>query len=104
MAIKLLVAGSLEDHAVLKYAFASTTPDASIEVGSDGYRAVELVHRLPPDLIVVDPGLPGELTGTELVSQLKAAGTAPVVCWTARPDVDEATELLRAGATGYLLK
>ena len=104
MAIKLLVAGSLEDHAVLKYAFASTMPDASIEVGSDGYRAVELVQRLHPDLVVVDPALPGELTGTELVAQLKAAGTAPVICWTARPDVDEATEFLRAGASGYLLK
>src|SRR5919109_306827 len=57
MAIKLVVAGSLEDHAVLKYALSSMMPDAQVEVGADGYRALELVHRSHPDLVVVDPAV-----------------------------------------------
>jgi signal transduction histidine kinase len=39
------------------------------------------------------------------VQQLKeAAPRSAVLCWTGHPDVDVATELLRAGASAYLLK
>src|ERR1700726_4608550 len=99
MAIKLVVAGSLEDHAVLKYALSSMMPDAQIEVGADGYRALELARRTRPDLVVMDPEVPGGLTGAELVSRLKEALPAiPVLCWAGAPDIDQASELLRAGA------
>jgi signal transduction histidine kinase len=105
MGIKVVVAGSLEDHAVLQYALATSMPDSQIEVGTDGYRAVELARRAHPDLIVADPAVRGGLSGFELISKLKeAAPSSPVLCWTARGDVDEATELLRAGASAYLLK
>jgi signal transduction histidine kinase len=104
MGIRLVVAGSLEDHAVLKYALSSMMPDAQVEVGTDGYRALELAHRMQPNIVVVDPAVP-ELSGAELISRLKEVATeTAVVCWTNRADVDEATELLRAGASGYLLK
>src|SRR2546423_1284398 len=105
MGINVVVAGSLEDHAVLQYALATAMPDVGIEVGTDGYRAVELTRRVHPDLVVADPAVPGGLSGFELVSKLKeAAGAAPVLCWTASGDVEEAAELLRAGASAYLLK
>ncbi|MFN2543476.1 MAG: ATP-binding protein [Actinomycetota bacterium] len=104
MAINVVVAGSLEDHAVLKYAL-SSAGQARVEVGTDGYRVLELAARMHPDVVVVDPAIPGDPTGETLVSRLKAAHpTMPVICWTARPDVDEASALLRAGATAYLLK
>jgi signal transduction histidine kinase len=104
MAIKLVVAGSLEDHAVLQYALSSNMPDAQVEVGADGYRALELARRMHPDVVVVDPSVPG-LSGVELVSRIREAlpGKA-IVCWSSRPDVDEASELVRAGASAYLLK
>ena len=51
MGIRVVVAGSLEDHAVLQYALATAMPDVQIEVGADGYRAVELVRRIHPDLV-----------------------------------------------------
>jgi signal transduction histidine kinase len=105
MAVKLVVAGSLEDHAVLKYALASAMPDAHVEVGTDGYRALELVARTHPDAVILDPALPGEPAGPDLVARIKAiAPTAPVLCWTATPDVEAATQLLQAGASAYLLK
>ena len=104
MAVKLVVAGSLEDHAVLKYALSATMSDAEIEVGTDGFRAVELARRSHPDLVVADPHLPG-MPGPELVARLKeAAPQSAVLCWTAKPDVDEAAELLRLGASAYLSK
>src|SRR5437867_10942343 len=104
MGIKMVVAGSLEDHAVLKYALSSMMPDAQVEAGTDGYRALELALRTHPDLIVVDPTVP-EISGPELIAKLReAAPDAAIVCWTGHADVDQATELLRAGASGYLLK
>src|SRR5437588_2964985 len=104
MGIKLVVAGSLEDHAVLKYALSSMMPDALVEVGGDGYRALELAHRTHPDIVVIDPAVP-ELGGADLVSRLReAVPDSAVMCWTGHADVDEATDLLRAGASAYLLK
>ena len=104
MGIRLVIAGSLEDHAVLQYALSSTMPDAQVEVGTDGYRTVELARRLP-DLVVIDPAVSGGLAGVELVTKLKEAAPAvPIVCWTGKPDADQASELLRSGAAGYLLK
>src|SRR5919198_6380002 len=104
MGIRLVIAGTLEDHAVLKYSLASAAADAEVEVGSDGYRALELARRAHPNVVVVDPAVP-ELSGPELVSRLReSAPGAAVICWSAHADVDEAVELLRAGASAYLLK
>jgi signal transduction histidine kinase len=104
MGIRLVIAGTLEDHAVLKYSLASVAADAEVEVGSDGYRAVELARRIHATVVIVDPMVPG-LSGPELVAKLReTVPEAAVICWTAQADVEEAVELLRAGACAYLLK
>src|SRR5213080_2173348 len=104
MGIKVVVAGSLEDHAVVKYALSSTMPDAAVEVAADGFRALELARRSRPNVVVLDPGM-SSLAGADLVARLRhEAPDSPVVCWTGRPDIDEATDVILAGASGYLLK
>ncbi|HMC05365.1 MAG TPA: hybrid sensor histidine kinase/response regulator [Actinomycetota bacterium] len=104
MAIKILVGGSLEDHAVVKYALSSTMPDAVVEVAADGFRTLELARRTRPDLVVLDPAV-SPISGPQLVARLREEAPATVVvCWTAEGDVEEATELLLAGSAGYLLK
>ena len=104
MATKILVGGSLEDHAVVKYALSSTMPDAVVEVAADGFRTLELARRTRPDLVVLDPAV-SPISGPQLVARLREEAPATVVvCWTAEGDVEEATELLLAGSAGYLLK
>src|SRR2546423_47885 len=104
MPLTLVFAGSAEDGAVLEQALASAMTDTRIHVAIDAYHAIELAQRIRPEAMVIDPAVPG-LTPLELLSRLKeTVPGSPVLCWTARPDVDEASELLRAGAGAYLLK
>ena len=104
MPLTLVFAGSAEDGAVLEQALASAMTDTRIHVAIDAYHAIELAQRIRPQAMVIDPAVPG-LTPIELLSRLKeTVPGSPVLCWTARPDVDEASELLRAGAGAYLLK
>ena len=64
MATRVLLCDSSEGIALLEYALIRTPPDVEIEVGTDGYRAVELAARTKPDVIVVEVALPG-LSGAD---------------------------------------
>jgi signal transduction histidine kinase len=104
MAIKVVVGGSLEDHALVRYALSAGMLQTAVDAGTDGFRTLELTGRVRPDVVLVDPSIPS-LSGPQLVARLRRESPAsPVVCWTARPDLEEAVELLLAGAAGYLLK
>ena len=77
----------------------SSMPTA-LQTASTKARATDRQHRS-----LGRESVSGGLSGFELVSRLKeAASSSPVLCWTSRGDVEEATELLRAGASAYLLK
>ncbi|MBI4260399.1 MAG: response regulator [Actinobacteria bacterium] len=104
MATKVLLCDAAEGIAQLEYALIRSPGDAEIEVGTDGYRAVELAARTRPDVVVVEVALPG-LSGSELIRRILTAhpGTR-VVCWTNLATPDGVAEMLRAGAVGYLLK
>ncbi len=70
----------------------------------DGWALLEAAERLKPDVIVVDVSMP-LLNGIEAVRRLKKAGLrAKVVMLSMHGDVEVATEALRAGASGYVLK
>ncbi len=78
-----------------------------LEAGRDGVDAVERVRRAPPDLILVDAGLPG-IDGAEVCRRLKAEPSTrrvPVILLTtgelSLADVHPQTGL---GADGYILK
>ena len=57
----------------------------------------------PPDVIVLDLGLP-DLDGTELLKMLRAVSAVPVIVATARDDEGEIVEVLNAGADDYVVK
>ena len=104
MAITLLLSSTPPEIAVLENALSRTGWDALTEASTDGYLSVELAVRARPDVIVTDPAMP-RLSGPELVGRLRAvAPTTPIVCWAASAASEEAAELIRAGANGYLLK
>ena len=70
----------------------------------DGAELVAASKRLRPDVIVTDLSMPG-LDGFEALQQLKEAGVdSPVIFLTMHGDPETATEALRVGASGFVLK
>jgi two-component system KDP operon response regulator KdpE len=65
--------------------------------------ALQLVVDSPPDLVILDLGLP-DLDGYEALRMLRAISTVPVVVATARDDEAVIVRVLDAGADDYLVK
>jgi len=71
---------------------------------ADGESAVALVHTFKPDIVVMDVHLP-VLSGLEATRRIRAADPhVHVLVLTAYDDDQYVVALLRAGASGYLLK
>ena len=64
---------------------------------------LEAVVGDPPDVIVLDLGLP-DLDGLALLSMLRSVSAMPVIVATAREDEAEIVRTLQAGADDYLVK
>ena len=70
----------------------------------DGAEAVELVERLPPDVVLMDIRMPG-MDGIEATRRIAASGSAPRVVVLTTYDLDVYVfAAVRAGASGFLLK
>jgi len=65
--------------------------------------ALQIVIDSPPDLVILDLGLP-DLDGYEALRMLRAISQVPVVVATARDDEAEIVKVLDAGADDYLVK
>jgi AmiR/NasT family two-component response regulator len=70
----------------------------------DGERAVALAKQLQPDLILMDVGLTGSLSGIEAARQILQEQTVPIIALTAYSDDTHYTAALEAGVCGYLVK
>ena len=95
-----------DDHAIVAEGLASLLHGEFALVGTvaDGAQLVEAARRLRPDLIVTDLAMPG-LNGLDALRQLKADGLAArVVVLTMHADAHVAAEVLRAGASGFVVK
>jgi DNA-binding NarL/FixJ family response regulator len=95
-----------DDHAMLVEGLRRLLQPEFDFVGAvgDGRALLEAVERLKPDVIVVDVSMP-LLNGIEAVRRLKKFNSGPkVIFLSMHGDVEVATEALRAGASGYVLK
>ena len=99
-----------DDQALIRTGFATiidAQPDLeAVGECGDGKTAVDLVHRLEPDVVVMDVRMP-VLDGIEATRLVAGAGVArPVkVLVVTTFNLDEYVyEALRAGASGFLLK
>ena len=98
----------VDDHTVVRHGLRRIlASDEQIEIvgeAGDGRTAVELAHRLAPDVVVMDVALP-ELNGIEATRQLtKRAPNVHVLMLTMHADDVYVRQSLKAGARGYLLK
>jgi DNA-binding response OmpR family regulator len=66
----------------------------------DGIREVS---QYPPELIVLDLGLP-DLDGGQALKMMRTVTTAPVIVATARDEEAEIIRLLNDGADDYMVK
>ncbi len=72
----------------------------------NGDDAIELVHKINPDLILLDVMMPG-LSGFEVCRQLKQNGktkSIPIVMVTALREKEHRLEAMQAGADDFLSK
>lgn len=95
-----------DDHTVVAQGLASLLREEFELVGivGDGEALLDTAQRLQPDVIVADMAMP-VMDGLEALHRLKAVRLdAKVIFLTMHADAQLATEALRAGASGYVLK
>ena len=70
---------------------------------ADGRSAVALGRTDPPDLVILDLGLP-DLSGVEVLRQLRSWSQVPVIVLSARDGSEDKVEALDVGADDYVTK
>ncbi|MEL6893857.1 MAG: response regulator transcription factor [Actinomycetota bacterium] len=76
----------------------------SVAPAPSAEEALKIVEVQPPDLAILDIGLPG-MSGIELCERLRARGSVlPILVLSARDAVTDRVEGLEAGADDYLVK
>jgi DNA-binding NarL/FixJ family response regulator len=97
-----------DDHRILRQglrSLLSAQPDFEIIAeAEDGRMAVELTESLNPHVVVMDIGMP-DLNGIEATRQIMdRVPSVRVIALSAYADRRLISEILKAGASGYLLK
>jgi DNA-binding NarL/FixJ family response regulator len=105
MSIKVLLA---DDHEIVREglrALIEKQPNMEVVAEAEnGRTAVELAKKLSPDVIIMDVAMP-DLNGIEATRQIVAkAPSIKVIALSMHSDRRFVVEMLRAGASGYLLK
>jgi two-component system, OmpR family, KDP operon response regulator KdpE len=74
-----------------------------VHVAATGAEALEVAARYPPDLVILDLGLP-DLDGVEVIYGLRGWTRAPIIVLSGRADSTDKVEALDAGADDYITK
>ena len=103
--MRILIA---DDHAVIREALRGLISQRAdwqlCGEARNGREAVELAKSLRPDIVVLDLSMP-ELNGLEATRQIrKLLPKAEVLAFTMHDTEDLVTQVIAAGARGYLLK
>jgi DNA-binding NarL/FixJ family response regulator len=96
-----------DDHTIVTDGLSRILREAGFEVVGavrDGQGLVDAASRLHPDVIITDLSMPG-LTGLDVLARLKIeCPNSKVIVLTMHNDADLATDAIRRGASGFLLK
>ncbi len=103
--IRLLI---IDDHPVFRQGLRDIfDTEDDIEViaeGNSGELALQLVHRLQPDVLLLDINLPG-INGLQVTSRLKSEhSTTAIVLLTAYDDMEQVLHAMRSGGAAYCPK
>jgi two-component system KDP operon response regulator KdpE len=75
----------------------------TVEEADTGSSAVRKATLSPPDLLIVDLGLP-DMDGSEIVQRLRAWSSVPLIVLSVRSSEAEKVRLLELGADDYVVK
>ena len=96
-----------DDHTIVTDGLSKILRDAGFDVVGavrDGQRLIDSATRFRPDVIITDLSMPG-LTGLDVLARLKTERLdSRVIVLTMHHDADLATDAIRGGASGFLLK
>lgn len=98
----------VDDHPIVRegiHLILQREPDMEvIGEASDGAEAVDLVCSLDPDVVVMDVMMP-KMTGVEATRLIHQKNPrVQILILTAHEEEELVTQILRAGASGYILK
>ncbi|MFG2293472.1 response regulator [Streptomyces sp. NPDC048603] len=74
-----------------------------VQVASDGAAAVRLAAARPPDVVLLDLGLP-DMDGVEVIRSVRGWSRSPILVLSARHTSEEKIRALDAGADDYVTK
>ncbi len=74
-----------------------------VQLAPDGGTALTMAGRQPPDLVIVDLGLP-DMDGVDVVQGIRGWSTVPIVVLSARHLEQSKVRALDAGADDYVTK
>ncbi len=74
-----------------------------VEIVGTGAAALGIVESRPPDLMVLDLGLP-DIDGTEVCRRVRVASSMPIIVLSARGAETDKVEALELGADDYMTK
>ena len=74
-----------------------------VTTAGDGLEAIEVAAIAPPDVVVLDLGLP-DLDGVDVIGRLRAQSAVPILVLSGRSDSADKVEALDAGADDYVTK
>jgi DNA-binding NarL/FixJ family response regulator len=105
MSIKIILA---DDHTIVRHGLSKLLQqEKDMEViaqAKDGHSTVELVKEMSPDIVVMDIGMP-DLNGIDATRQIRSESPkVKVIGLSMHSGRRFVAEMLKAGASGYLLK
>ena len=105
MGIRVLLA---DDHEIVREGFSALVekqPDMEVVGGvADGRMAVQFARELSPDVVVMDVAMP-DMNGIEATRRIVAElPQVKVVALSIHSETRYVTEMLKVGASGYLVK
>lgn len=105
MSVRVLL---VDDHKIIREGLRALIENQSdmqvIAESPDGRTAVQLSQQLSPDVVIMDIAMP-DLNGIEATRQITASlSSVKVIALSMRSDRRFVAEMLKAGASGYLLK
>jgi two-component system KDP operon response regulator KdpE len=74
-----------------------------VDVAQDGAAALRVAAEHPPDLVVLDLGLP-DMEGSDVIRGLRGWTTVPIIVLSGRAGSDDKVTALDAGADDYVTK
>ena len=99
----LVIEDSPEIVDAVSMCFELRWPDSEVMHTDKGYRGITMVKDNPPDVVILDLGLP-DLDGFEVLKEIRSFSNVPVAILTVRDAEVDKVRGLELGADDYIIK